>query len=356
MKSGESASSQVADRIRNKIIDGLWTAGSRLPPRVEMIAELGSNATVVQQAVTRLAEEGFLVTRSRKKGTLVVERLPHRCHFRLIYPYGKERWGQFFHAVEDAIATLNQEELRFSGFYGLSRHGDIAEYEAIIDEVKSQRVAGLIFLSGANEYRGTPLLDAPGVHRVALTQKKDLPGVPKVELDRKGFIKQAVDHLKKNGKARTAILCSNTDTEMTNFFRKELARNGMTGDLRWEQYADIRNPVSAYNIIRLMVGAEQQCRPDSLIVTDDNLITAAAQAVHTSGLAENGKFSLVTMSNFPRLVDCCVPVTHIGFDIPAVMESLISILQNLVDGKGAKEHAFAPAITQAQFEKRRLGL
>lgn len=67
---------QLVRTLRDRIIDGSYTSGERLPTRVELEASFGVGWFTVQQAFDVLRREGFVHTDGRR-GTFVVDRPPH---------------------------------------------------------------------------------------------------------------------------------------------------------------------------------------------------------------------------------------------------------------------------------------
>ncbi|MFE2466262.1 GntR family transcriptional regulator [Streptomyces mirabilis] len=68
---------QIADDIRQRIFDGVYQAGDKLPTEADLMAEYGVSRIVVRNAVQALVSEG-LVTTQRGKGMFVREQRPLR--------------------------------------------------------------------------------------------------------------------------------------------------------------------------------------------------------------------------------------------------------------------------------------
>lgn len=348
-----TASEKVGAELRARIVRGHWEPGSRLPPRTKLIRELGSCADVVQDAVKLLAAEGFLEVGARKKGTRVAANPPHLARYRVVFPFGPDDWGQFWHALEDAAGERTTENREFVCFYGLGGHRDIADFEAVVNEVRTRSVAGLIFASSAQELAGTPLLDAPGVPRVAIAGEGQLPGVPKVQADLPSFVRQAVDRLVAQGRQRLAILCASRASQMLDLFRDALATHGLVSRLHWEQLASMKKSIAARHVMQLMLHSGQLERPDGLIIADDNLIAGATEGIASSGVRVPDELSVVAMTNFPLIPPSTVPLTRIGFDIPAVLDLLTERLAQLARGESAPEITTVPAITEREYQREK---
>jgi DNA-binding GntR family transcriptional regulator len=72
---GKPAYQQIADDIRQRILDGALRAGDQLPTEVNLMAEYGVSRIVVRGAVELLKNEG-LVSKERGRGTFVRHQRP----------------------------------------------------------------------------------------------------------------------------------------------------------------------------------------------------------------------------------------------------------------------------------------
>jgi len=339
-----NACEELTDRLREKIVRGQWRPGLRLPARVALAGEMGACQATLQDAVTQLVGEGFLQVGPRRKGTRVAEHPPHLTRYRLIFPFGSDDWGQFWHALEAAALARNSAGRQFLPFYGFGGHRDIAEFQSIVDEVRTRSVAGLIFASSAHQLRGTPLLDHPGLPRVAIALEGQMPGIPKVSVDLDSFMDQAVCFLAAQGRRRIALLSASSACQMPDLFHRALAAHGLRSRSAWEQFASQRNPLAARHLVELLMQAGQSERPDGLIVTDDNLLTAASEGLVQAGARVPDDLCVVVMTNFPNLVSSTVPVTRIGYQIPALLDLLVRRLEQVACGENPPAHTAVPAV------------
>lgn len=335
-----SATEQVAGALRLEIVRGRWAPGTQLPPRVELAADLGTCKATLQEAMSLLIAEGFIEVGARKTGTLVAPHPPHLSRYRLIFPFGPDDWGQFWHALEAAARELTTERREFAPFYGLSGHRSIEEFQAVVNEAHTRSVAGLIFASSADELLGTPLFDQPGIPRVAIAVEGQLPGIPKVFVDLEDFMMQSVKHLVARGRRRLALLSADGPA----LFERALAAHGLSARSMWEQFAGKYKPQAARHVVELLMHPGQSERPDGLIVSDDNLLTAAGEGLLAAGVRVPEDVNVVALTNFPNLVPCAVPVTRIGFDIPALLDLLVERLEQVRRGETPPENTLVPAV------------
>ena len=74
---GKPAYQQIADDIRQRILDGVYQAGDKLPTESELMDEYGVSRIVIRGATTALQNEG-LVDKRQGAGTFVREQRPLR--------------------------------------------------------------------------------------------------------------------------------------------------------------------------------------------------------------------------------------------------------------------------------------
>ncbi len=107
---GVALYAQVRESLRNRIVNGSYQPGERLPAEEALTAEFGVSRMTVRQGISDLLDEGLLY-RKRGIGTFVAQRHVHRDHNRLTTFFDSAESESF----EARIAVLKQEVL-------LSRH------------------------------------------------------------------------------------------------------------------------------------------------------------------------------------------------------------------------------------------
>ncbi len=84
-------------------------------------------------------------------------------------------------------------------------------------------------------------------------------------------------------------------------------------------------------------------RPDRLVIADDNLLTAASEGIAAADVRVPRDLDVVAATNFPNLLRSPVPVTRIGFDIPALLDLLVLRLEQVGRGETPPENTALPA-------------
>ncbi|OPZ31162.1 MAG: Catabolite control protein A [Lentisphaerae bacterium ADurb.BinA184] len=350
----------VTDRLRRDIVSGRLAPGQRLPRRDELSRRYGVRSDTVQAAVRSLVDEGFVVVGARRHGSFVAERPPHLHRYKLLFPYDPGHRGEFWRVLRQAALRMGREGGReFSFFYGFGGHRGIESYRKLVEDVRAERVAGLIFASGGAEFEGTPILDQPGIPRVAVAEAYELPGIPKLSVDYASFFAKALAALAAQGRRRIAVLfgagANDTDSPLQRAYAAAMARHRLAVHPLWTQFADVWSPLSARRIAHVLLHDGQRLRPDGLIVADDSFLPAATQGIGDAGVRVPGELSVVALANFPAGVAATVPVTRIGFDVDAMLDTLAGWIDQLRDGGRPPEFRKVPALSEIEYRQARDG-
>lgn len=343
----QKSSDLIAKKLRHKIISGEWEPGLRIPTRKDIVNLVDSNATVVQQAITTLVEEGFLVVGAAKKGTTVAKNPPHQSQYRIIFPNSENENSLFSRAVKKAIADRKHSQNIYSYFSGFNKHDDIEQYNSLCDEVVNHKIAGLIFITSSKDQGNIATLSQSKLPKVAISNKGDFPGIPKLCLDLDSFIHAATQYLSKQGKKKVAFICPDTACFYVDSFRRYMKEFGLKVQSKFEQFPSIINTMVIKHLIELLFDANQTEQPDSLIIMDDNLIEGVDLALKKLTTPTN--LEVVACSNFPNLVKSDYPMTHFGFDIPAIIDLLTKNLENISLGKKVPHITKIKAIHENDF-------
>lgn len=348
---------KIVKSLKRKIVGGELRPGSRLPCRRTLSRMFDASPVTVQLAVTRLVDEGFATVGARKNGTLVAEKPPHLHHYKLLFPYDPTSRGEFWRVLREEARRMTEETDRdFSFFYGQGGHRDRESYDELVEDVRAERVAGLIFASGATEFKGTPILDQPGIPRVAIAAEYELPGIPKMHLDHASFFAKALDVLVAQGRRRIAALFGASSRDDDSLVEKDyaaaMAARGLQVNPVWTQFVEVFSPQSARHCVHLMLHADADRRPDGLILADDNFIPSATQGVLDAGVRAPRDLGVVALANFPVGIEAAVPVTRVGFDVKAILEMMADWIEMLRAGR--QPPAFRPmmAIEEDAYRRR----
>jgi DNA-binding LacI/PurR family transcriptional regulator len=73
-------------------------------------------------------------------------------------------------------------------------------------------------------------------------------------------------------------------------------------------------------------------RPDALIIADDNLVDHACAGLMQLGLRVPDDVDVVAHANFPLSGNAILPVTRLGFDVPAILRTCLAVIARRHEG------------------------
>jgi DNA-binding LacI/PurR family transcriptional regulator len=87
-------------------------------------------------------------------------------------------------------------------------------------------------------------------------------------------------------------------------------------------------------------------RPDAVFIVDDDLVEAASSGLVAAGISASGDVEVVSHCNFPR-PEPVLPMTRIGFDTGAMVETAISVIDQQRQGTRVASVTRVPAVVES---------
>jgi DNA-binding LacI/PurR family transcriptional regulator len=335
----------ILQALKAEIVGGGIPPGGRLPTRAKLRRRFDTTPVTIQRAFDELSQEGFIVARGRR-GTFVNPRPPHLTNYALVFPYRdtpEHPWSNFWRALvhEAGIASRrNGHRLFFS--YGNETHQDLEDYAKLQADVRAHRLAGLIFASPPGYLKGSPVLETPGVPRVAIMRAPGMKGVAAVHLSPR-LTAMALDRLEACGRRRVAVVAR---PEQVAGVQAVLAERGLETPPYWVHAINPFTPEGARNIVHLLMSGSPRCRPDGLVILDDNLTPHATAGVADAGVRVPRDLLAISHCNFPHPTPNAVPVVRLGYDVREVLRAGLELLEAQRRGKNAPGEAEAPVVEE----------
>jgi len=360
----DSKQVQIAEELRDRIVTGEFTPGTRLPTHNSLQNHYAASRATVQRAIDELREEGFLRSKGRA-GTFVCEQPPHLSRYALVMPQRPsaqvDSWPGFTAALTTEALALQgtRGHVDLSIFYdmGQGRFGQV-EQEAsdarlLSDQVKTHQVAGLIFAFPPYHLSGSPLMLEPGIARVAMMRDVDIPGVCVVYPNLGSFIDRALDFLVARGRRRIGIIA----VRETDVFMRHLSAGIAARQLEcrpyWTQIVSHLYGRGVRNVVHLLMHEGQPERPDGLVITDDNLVPHATAGLIAAGVRVPEDVDVVAHCNFPRPTPAVVEVTRLGFDARQLLKACIARIDEQHRGERPQALTLIPALFADEIQNMR---
>jgi DNA-binding LacI/PurR family transcriptional regulator len=338
-------SSHIVRELRGRITRGDLAPGVQMPTRIEIGQHFNASPDTVQRALQELRRDGYITVKGRR-GTYVSPLPPHLKNYGLVFPFHQDQKRRFFSALSQQAPLVAQAAGRqISVYYGVNYQTEHEDYGRLVADVKAHRLGGLIFSSVPSEVVGTPLLDEPNIPRVAIMSPTTDYVMPRICTSGESFWARAADELLGQGRKNLALLLPPLqDAEITKI-RRGLEERGFFVPRKWIQVVTQHCPEAGRNLMELLFDGQRQ-RPDSLIISDDNLVEPALGGVIAAGARVPDEVEIITHCNFPQPVSSVLPVRRLGFDVRRVLQVCFDTLDGLKAGQNV------PSLSQipAQFE------
>lgn len=344
-----NTSNDILNKLRGKILRGEWKPGSQLPPRMELLRSLKTTPVTLHHAVQRLVNHGFLRT-AAGSGTFVAELPPHLNTYAVVFvfdpaaPFAEQNWSRYFQALTQAAVRLQQETgKRLLMFHGIDRHADSEDRMRLITHIERQSLAGVIFTNNPFQLEDTPILDEPGIPRVAMMSGggNKYPHVPIVNFDGAMWVDKALDHLAARGRRRVAIIDFGMGENFEARVQAGLAARGMVSYPRWTQFVGMRRPEGARRAVELLMNDRE--RPDALLVEDDNFVEQALAGLAAAGVRVPDDVTVVGHANFPVAPAKLLPMRLLGCDANLFMRTAVDLIDRQRQGEKVPHETTLPA-------------
>ncbi len=337
---------QIIAHLHHRIVSGDLGPLSRLPTRRDLAEQFDASPVTVQQAFDSLMQNGFIESRGGK-GTFVVANPPHLTHYAVVFPTLPDEvtgWRRFWTALSNEGRRIHGDVTlprTISIWYGIDKNSGREDFHRLVADVRAHRLAGLIFATVPSLVKDTPLLDEPGIARVAIMSDQfSMPGVPRVEVDGPSFMSKALGKLAEQGKRRVAVILPPEmaeDRKWNQLFFDVLAKNGMESRPYWRIEANQSVPRTTRACAQLLMRLPPEERPDALLVCDDNLVEQAATGLIDAGVRVPTDIAVVAHCNFPWPTPSAVPVARLGYDARQVMQACLKVIDQQRRGEPVPE-------------------
>ncbi len=297
---------RIAHELRERILSGALPLGSKLPSYDELREEFGISRPTVARLLDTLRREG-LVSERGSRAVFVAQRLPH--HHRYLWVTSEQpsspQWTRFLatflELIERGRTGLPGQVEALVGVDGRSNN---AAYQRLRDVLKQESAAGLLLVNSATMFQ-LPVLEADGkVPRVAVAAA--LPHSALIDLSFDAFIERACARLEELG-GRIAVLSPHDRTLRA--IEQGLRAAGVHADAARTYHV---GALGCERVAELLF--ERADRPDSVFVTDDNLLEPTLLGLERAGLRP-GSVHVLSHCNWPYPLGSWPGVEYLGFDV-----------------------------------------
>jgi DNA-binding LacI/PurR family transcriptional regulator len=347
---------RLAARLREKIVSGILKPGDRLPNRDELVRDTGLSPITVQAAIDRLVADGFLRARTGQ-GTFVADQPPHLSSIAIAFPthpgdHYLSPWSKFCKALDRAISTYaRRAQRKVKTLYDVNGHEDSESQQMLVQDIRAQRLAGVIFAEPPFGLVRHPIVEVPDLPRVGfMHENRQFPTIKAVRHDFEGLVTRAMQYFASRGRKRIAFLnASSWDPGHEALTLKAAAEAGMTTRPYWSQAVHPFYPQWARRAVHLIMHDGQHERPDALFVLDDHLALEAQYGLMDAGVVVGDAIDVIAHANFPIDYPDPLPVVRLGFYAPASLQTCIDLIDRMRRQEEVPDITILPAVFQHEL-------
>jgi DNA-binding LacI/PurR family transcriptional regulator len=276
-------------------------------------------------------------------------------------------WNRFWDHLAKAAPIVEREfGVELPVFYSVVDKQSPG-HAALVSAIRRQTVGGLIIV-------GTPsLLHMPEITAFTLPKVTIFDGAeglavgcPQLYFDFDSFVTRSLSLLKDRGCSRVAcfhvpydahnseveamrrrgIVATQANEPIDQRYAKAMARDGhWRSPSHWHFMV---GPSGVSNVVRLLLDHSPAERPDSLIVSDDNLVPAVLSGVIAAGIRVPDELQVLTHVNWPVFTADVVPVQRLGFDVPSLLRRCVETIARVREGDPVPAMQRLPAMLEAE--------
>lgn len=345
---------RVLEQFRRDIVCGSYAPGDRLPTFEHLIKAYDVSRATMQQVVRQLRDEGFIRSVSRE-GIFVADPPPYLNRFAVVYPSmpGERGWSRFHKAFRAECENLFRKhpQIVIEQYFDVHPHLPGADYERLLEDIRCQRLAGLML------HRDTSfLLEHPDVRDSGMPvvgvyyTPQELPGHPVVNSNYAMFLERMFDVFKQKNRQRLACLTMKSFNHQLTLER--IREEGLQTPPQWmcSTGRDHENHVGG--LVRLLFDYPPEERPDALAIVDDNLVEETLGTLISMGLLVGRDLDVVIHCNWPLPAPSFLPVTHLGVHIHDFLYLAIKLILAQRLGKKLQGEMLVPDIFEQEMRVR----
>lgn len=348
----------ITDKLRSAIARGKLKPGERLPVRTELESQLKASRMTVQKALDELIRDGFVVSKG-KLGTFVSDTPPCLNQYGLVLPHSPThpRWNGYHDALLYSLHELNESMQQQIKVYYSVDHPTDTNYQALYEDVKSKRLAGLMFAEGPINLPHTDLMHNQKLPMVASMSGKPSAGLEHLVscgFDIQSSFDLALKILRERQCRRVGVILLSKAREMlTGFIPQTMEKNGFTFNPVFCQSASMEYRDEARYVVRLMMSLPKEQRPDGLFISDDNLVPAVCRGLIESGIKVGQELQVAAHRNYPSQSQQMLPLHEVIYDIRQLLAICLKRLEAKRKGDASTRPVMIKAIRASEIQQIR---
>lgn len=343
----------IEEELRNRIQDGRFPRGAKIPTRRQLMADLCVSSTTLQRAFDRLTEQGYLVSKG-KLGTFTTAVSPDRGCCALVFgdEPGEHGWNRLWTTVlREGSAWKDAKGRYYEPYFIKDLSVRSPDHLRLCRDLAEGGVAGMLFVSDFT-LPDSPIFTSP-IPRVVIAASDQKPGKKRSILR----FAHGGPHLLRRfaglGRNRVAAICSPGTAAESKLYIDEARRLGLSSRPEWWLGMSTMPSLAecARRVAHLLLSGDPQTRPDCLLIDDDNLVPHATAGIVDAGINVPADLDILAHANFPHPTLAAVPCQRYGTDLrhmlTAAWEQIDRMHAGLPGQSVAVPEAFTPCGSDA---------
>ena len=334
-RTGRGSRHTIAEALRQRILDGTYPPGSRIPTHRALAEEFGISSVTLQRAIDRLAEFGLVEARG-SLGTFVPATVSAAGGVIALVFHDQPNegsWNRFLATLQRSAEALGTERsLRFRPYFMDHGRATCASAKRLYADAASGVLAGIAFVCPP-WYLDPRLCELP-LPRVVIGGNDD--EFTRYRATTLHFVSATVRHhllcgFAAAGRRRLAVL---RPSGIWEDHTVEAAAVGLELRPAWNLAfpVDPVSAVSARTVTHLLCSRSAPDRPDCLLIEDDNLVPHVTAGIVDAGLLPVD-IALAAHANFPDVTRSAVPCLRYGYDAARLLDLVLTEIPLLAAGQ-----------------------
>lgn len=338
---------EILSYIRERVLNGVWKPGDKLPPRTWFEQKFDAAPLTVQRTFQILIDDRVLESEKRI-GTKVSARQPHLSRYGVIL-YGTRELESVFSQVlvKAANAVAKKKQADIEHFFVLGLHKDAEDYKRLLYGIENKLFAGLFFATTPSSLEGTPIVknDLP---KVAIgNSSARFPDITMVNFNTQSLVPEVLRYFSESRCRNIAAILSGESNSLKECedFRKRATGFGLECPSGYVMEISAVSPLQVKPLVHLLFSRYNTRPPEGLYVGDDNFLPHVIDVLNRKfGTDAGKKVKLVSQVNFPQLVKYDYPVKFFGFDLVGMFGQCIDAMtpENGNDRKNIRNFLIDP--------------
>ena len=330
---------EITAAMRERLLNGLYPRGSRLPVRKDLQAEYRTSPDVMQAVFNTLREDGQLVARGRL-GSYVVDHPPCLDRFAWIYPLDWAHYGAL--AMHRDLKTFcgNINESNECPHYMWYYHAD--DNDRLKEDIARRRVAALILPVGGFSDWTRHLKAWPDIPTVRFAYSEDIEPpakatVPTLVFPLGQFLARALNILREQGARKIAIwTLGPLGPAYRRAWEAQLAARNMESHPLWEIVSEVHTTAHQTSYLLRLLQQTPVGLPEGIVIYDDNLAGAVHGGIESLELAAPDRLRIVCHSHGTSIPwDRHTPAASLGFSIRDIVAACTDLIRRQQADRGS---------------------